>query len=130
MTRRCWKLKFIVAESKHIGTLMLSWKEILGQQYTKTDKVLWRFIKTTDMKGFGITNWNNTQMEGKKKKMYLSTEVEERFNKEQEYACSQANWDFCCHFIRDKNEFVHMLRKQNLFSSLCILLRPRRKKNS
>lgn len=44
-----------------------------GQQHSKTDKGLQRFIKTIDMKGFGMANWNKTQKGGKE---YLSAKAE------------------------------------------------------
>lgn len=70
------KFKLIVVELTQTGCLRLRWKEILkpkGQQHTKTDKALQRFIKTIDMKGFEMTNWNKIQKGGKE---YLSAKGE------------------------------------------------------
>lgn len=52
------------------------------------DKGLQGFIKTIDMKGFGMTNWNKIQKGGAE---YLSAKVENRWSKEQDLACSHAN---------------------------------------
>lgn len=85
------KFKLMAVKLTHTGCLKLRWKETLkpeGQQDTKTDKGLQRFIKTIDMKGFGMTNWNKIQKGGKE---YLSAKVEKKRSKEQDRACSHAN---------------------------------------
>lgn len=49
---------------------------------------LQRFIKTIDVKGFGMTKWNKIQKRGKE---YLGVKAEKRWSKEQDHACSHAN---------------------------------------
>lgn len=111
------KFKLIVVELTQTGCLRLRWKEILkpkGQQHTKTDKALQRFIKTIDMKGFEMTNWNKIQKGGKE---YLSAKGEKM---EQRTRPCMLPYKLrgSVVILPDKNELVHTFRQQSSFSSL------------
>lgn len=92
------KLKLMVVTLTHTVSLRLRIRKILkpeGQQHTKTDKGLQRFIKTNYMEGFGMTKWNKIQKEGKE---YLSAKIEKRWSKEQDHAHSHAKWEVLLSF--------------------------------